>query len=57
MTVDHGGMTESYEERYTVRSVGGEYVCAEVTGLSDFPIYETMTFEEFVSALSPDDEM
>ena len=57
MTVDYGGMTESYEERYTVRSVGGEYVCAEVTGLSDFPIYETMTFEEFVSALSPDDEM
>ena len=57
MTVDYGGMTESYEERYTVRSVGGEYVCAEVTGLGDFPIYETMTFEEFVSALSPDDEM
>lgn len=39
----YGDTTESYEETRTVKTVGGEYVGVEVTGLSYLPTYETMT--------------
>ena len=57
ITSSYGDATESYEETRTVKTVGGEYVGVEVTGLNYFPTYETMTIEEFVTSLSPNQEM